>query len=189
MRTQSNTVKFLRMFVRVDRSILYRLDGILRAPHTPRIRTPRSVSLRLALILMPLTSEYNRLLRGPPQHMPQGADKLRTHLNTSIHEATRFPGGQGYRPGRGRKRRVEISRNGHQQERPGPQHRQLFRANQPSAKGQVFSNWIYFLARLSTTTLGPVGWGFCGCGAACTLAPRRREERAAVRRVRAPGGR
>ena len=34
----------------------------------------------------------------------------------------------------------------------------------------VFSYWIYFLARLPTTS-GPVGWGLCGCDAACTLAP------------------
>ena len=35
---------------------------------------------------------------------------------------------------------------------------------------KVFSYWIYFLARLPTTS-GPVGWGLCGCDAACTLAP------------------
>ena len=44
---------------------------------------------------------------------------------------------------------------------------------------KVFSYWIYFLARLPTTS-GPVGWGLCGCDCRMYTCSRRRVERAAT---------
>ena len=51
---------------------------------------------------------------------------------------------------------------------------------------KVFSSWIYFLARLPTTTLGPVGWGSAAAAAEHACSPQTRgARRGATSRARA----